>query len=113
MKAIFGLVLLIFISGSSLADNDVWIPHASFQLGNSDLRQTMLFVSGMSYGLTEYTQQLAKSGKPRLFCPTGRGLVESSMIFEILNSRFAGKKITAAQATDAAFAGLRERFPCK
>jgi hypothetical protein len=113
MRAIVSLLLLICITGTSFASNDIWIPKASFQLENSDLRQTMLFVSGISYGLTEYTQQLAKTGKPQLFCPTGRGLVESRMIFEILNSRFAGKKITAEQATDAAFAGLRDRFPCK
>ena len=112
MKTTLSLIFLI-ISSVSFAGDDIWTPHASFELGNSDLKQTMLFVSGMAYGLTEYTQQLEKNGKPRLFCPTGRGLIESQMIFEILNSRFAGKKISAEQATDAVFAGLRDRFPCK
>jgi hypothetical protein len=114
MKIIITLIVsLLVINSTTAADNTLWKPQASFQLEDSDLQKTMLFISGMTYGLTEYTQQLVKSGMPRLFCPSGTGIVGSQLAFEILNERYRSKRITSEQATAAVIAGLRERFPCK
>jgi hypothetical protein len=113
MKSVIAFLLGIFISASSLADQRAWSPKASFQLENSDLEKTMLFVSGMGYGLTEYTNELVKKKKPRLFCVPGRGLVTSPMIFDILNRRHSGEKITAEQAVATVMSELQGLYPCK
>jgi hypothetical protein len=111
-KSVISIIFLWLLSSTSLAEDGVWHPQALFQLENGNLQQAMLFVSGMSYGLTEYSKQLENSGSPRLFCPSGKGWVTSEIIFEILNSRYSGQKITSKQAADAALDGLRERYPC-
>lgn len=113
MKPIIAFLCGIFFSASSLAEQGAWIPKASFQLEDSDLEKTMLFVSGVGYGLTEYSNELAKNGKPRLFCVPGRGPVTSPMIFEILNKRYSGKKITAEQAVATVMTELQGQYPCK
>jgi hypothetical protein len=111
MKIFIGLFASA-MTFSAVADNQgIWTPNAKFQLENSDLRETMLFVSGMSYGLTEYSKEL--KGTAKVFCIPEKGLVQSSMIFDILNEHYAGKTITAEQATSIALAGLKERFPCR
>jgi hypothetical protein len=113
IKTFISIIFLWLLSSSSYAQDGIWTPHASFQLENGNLQQTMLFISGMSYALTEYSKQLESSANPQLICPPGKGWITSEMIFEILNSRYSGKKISAKQAADTVFEGLRERYPCK
>lgn len=98
---------------SSFANNEAWVPNALFHLEDANQQQTQIFVSGLSFGLTIYSQQLVKRKMPQLFCPPGKGMVQSPVIYEILNARYAKKTIQADQATAAVFAGLIERFPCK
>jgi hypothetical protein len=113
MKAVLTLFLVIILPAAANAQQGVWIPNALFKIEDANPQQIQIFVSGLSYGLTSYSQQLEKMGKPRLFCVPGNGLVTSPMIYDILNTRFKGKTIEAKQATLAAITGLQEKFPCK
>lgn len=113
MKRFVALLASLPACAAIASDQGTWAPKALFQLEKDGLRETMLFVSGMSYGLTEYSKELERTGKAKLFCIPGRGFVESPMIFDILNKRHAGQTITAEQATSTVLAGLKERYSCK
>jgi hypothetical protein len=112
MKQFFALILIAFMATNSFGQKSKWTPKADFQLESSNLQQTMLLISGMSYGLTEYSQQLTILGRQQLFCLPGNGLVTSQMVFEILNAQYVGKNITSEQAVSSVVAGLQKRFPC-
>ncbi|MBI3898497.1 MAG: hypothetical protein HY308_09405 [Gammaproteobacteria bacterium] len=105
------IVIAILFTIPATANQDAWAPKALFQLESANLEQTMLWISGVSYAFSEYSDQLAKSGKPRLFCRTGRN-VPSSLLFEILNKKHPKQRITSEQAIGSLTQELRERFPC-
>jgi len=113
MKAALAFLVGMTLGTAAIAQQGAWTANALFKLENANPQQTQIFVSGLSYGLTVYSQQLEKTDKRRLFCVPGNGMVMSPMIYDILNARFKGKTIKAEQATAAVMAGLREKFPCK
>lgn len=113
MKTALTFAFCMMFASLSQAQQGAWTPNALFQLGEANPQQTQIFVSGLSYGLTTYSQQLENEGKPRLFCVPGNGLVMSPMIYDILNAKFSGKKITAKEATVATMSELQKKFPCK
>jgi len=96
---------------SAAAATDVWTPHASFQLEDSNLKETMIWVSGVSYALTAYYRRVTARGRPTVFC-TPDGEIQSPELFDILNQRYPGKRITSEQAIAAIMQGLRTRHPC-
>lgn len=103
--------ILAVLTTSAAAATGAWTPHASFQLEDSNLKETMIWVSGVSYALTAYYRQAKQQGRPTVYCRPG-GEIQSPELFEILNNRYAGKRITSEQAIAAIMQGLRERHPC-
>lgn len=112
MKSIAIFCWLFLLSEYAMAKN-VWIPSAQFQLENSTLQQTTIFISGLSYGLTYFSHTLDKQKVVKPFCLKEREVVSADLVFDILNKQFKGKKITAEQASDFVMHELQSRFPCK
>jgi hypothetical protein len=116
VRSVF-LTLLLLLSSTPLqaieANSDgSWVPVVEFQFGDADFSQTLNWVSGWSYALTAVAREQSRLGGPRLFCPTGRGHVESRILLTILNERFKGQRVTAEQASSAIWQGLSKHYPC-
>lgn len=109
-KAVMAAAML-FLTPLAVANKDTWTSQASFTIEKANLEQTMLWVSGVSYALSMYSEQLALEGKTRLFCAPGN-FVTSKVLFDILNTKHAKQNITSEEAIGSIVRNLRERFPC-
>jgi len=112
MKRLWLPLALVAGSASAFASTDVWTPRADFSLEGGTLQETMHWVSGWSYALTEVGKSTTKPGSKPLFCLPREGYIESRVMFEILNERYKGKRITSEQAAAALWAGVLRRYPC-
>lgn len=81
---------------------------AEFRLEDSSPTETLAWVSGWSYALTEVGQ----SAGPRTICLAKGELVESKVLLEALNAKFKGQRITSEQAAPVLFAQARAKYPC-
>lgn len=88
-----------------------WTPKPQFNIEDSSYIETLTFVSGMSYALTESNNELQKQNKANFMC-NSPSAIGSKIIIEILNSKYKGS-ITSEQAVSGVVLGLKERFPCK
>jgi hypothetical protein len=86
-----------------------WAPKPNFKLENANYVETLTWVSGFSYALTE-TAKISKSGA---YCLPPQGPIGSKELIEILNATFPGQTISAESASAALLIGVRHRFPCK
>jgi hypothetical protein len=89
-----------------------WVPAVEFDFDGASFSETMHWVSGWSYALTEVARAQTRSGGERLFCPPSRGYVESRVLLTILNEKFKGQRITAEQAANALWNAVKEHYPC-
>jgi hypothetical protein len=108
------LMLLGSLAASiALADkSSTWTPRIDFYLEDSDYTQTLVWVSGWSYALTEVGRSNFREGVKGSVClPQGR-FVESRVLVEALNSRFKGKRITSDQASPVLLAAASTTYPC-
>lgn len=108
------IALLMVIASPALGgQNEVWTPKVEFKLESSNYTETLLWVSGFSYALTEMAKQSKESGTSSLYCLPSRGYISSKDLLEILNQQFSAKSISAEVASLALLRGVSERFPCK
>ena len=92
---------------------EVWTPEVKFKLESSSYTETLLWVSGFSYALSETAKASKNAGVRGLYCTPSNGYIGSREILEILNGRFSGQAITSEMAATAIVAEVRTRFTCK
>ena len=96
----------------SQASGEAWKPEAQFYLGDLTLRQSMLWISGISYAVSAVGRGDVYVKYERPFCTPENRSIESKILFEILNEKYQGATITAEQATAEIMKNLPEKFPC-
>ena len=107
---ICGLVLMRVAFADAPA---TWTPKIDFQLEDSDYSQTLVWLSGWSYALT----QVGRTNSQTKFqgsgvCVSSKGFVESRVLLDALNSRFKGQRITSEQAAPVLFAAAKAAYGC-
>jgi hypothetical protein len=105
MRTLIALTLFAF-SIASYAEE--WTPEIKFSLEQADFKQTLSWVSGVSYSLTNYQ---ASTSTP-LFCNAPNS-IGSKILLGYLNTSHSGQKISAEQAIDTIFKSLKKDYPCK
>jgi hypothetical protein len=116
MRLIATLLSLLLASPAAhsieAAADGSWVPVVEFQFEDADFSHTLNWVSGWSFALTAVAREQSDNNGERLFCPTDRGNVQSRVMLTILNDRFKGQRITAQQASEALWSGLKAAYPC-
>ena len=108
------LLLLSTFTGVSIgAPIEAWTPEVKFKLESTNYTETLLWISGFSYALSETAAEGKKTGLRGVYClPKGSRHIGSRELLEILNLQFAGKQISSEAASEALLRGVRQRFPC-
>jgi len=89
-----------------------WTPKIEFSLEDASFSETMHWVSGWAYALTEVGKASARAGNSGLLCLPKRGLVESRVLLDILNTKHKGQRITAEQASQTLWLGASSYYSC-
>jgi hypothetical protein len=109
------LQLLAFTAATSVAlaadPPGTWTPKTEFSLGDASFSETMHWVSGWAYALTELGRASAKAGSGPLCLPK-QGFVESRVLLDVLNAKYKGQRITAEQASQALWLGATSHYRC-
>ena len=100
-------VSFVFFLSSFACHSEDWNPEVRFTLENADYMQTLSWVSGVSYALTNYQ---ASTSTP-VFCGTPNS-IGSKVLLGYLNAAHSGSKITAEQAIATIFKSLKRDYPC-
>ena len=100
-----GAVLAV-IGSTALAQSNVWTPKVEFSLEGASYSETLAWVSGWSYALTEAGRN--RSG----ICLPKNGTVDSKTVLDVLNATFKGQKVTAEQVAPVLFAEARAKYRC-
>ena len=106
---IFSISVLIVFVSSIYAEE--WSPNPKFNIEGSNYIETLTFVSGMSYALTETNSQLLTQGKESYICNAPK-IIGSKIIIDILNNKHSGS-ITSEEAISSVMSGLKEKYPCQ
>ncbi len=114
MRLILAFVFLASVAMTTLAatKGEVWTPEVKFNLEGSSYIETLVWISGFSYALTDSSKAIKAQGKSGVYCAPPNGYIGSKELLEILNSQFEGKRITSEVASAALLVGVRRRFPC-
>jgi len=103
-----GLVQLFFCASAFTADR--WTPRLEFTVEDSDYERSLIFISGLSYGLVYSVEYLAE--EKNFYClPSGR-IPDSKLIVDLLNRRLTGPQ-SAEVVTSTALVALRDEYPCR
>ena len=108
MKCSFLIILVVWVNSISA---ETWSPNPKFNIEGSSYTETLIFVSGLTYALTETNNELIRQKKSNFACnlPSSIG---SKLLINILNRKHNGE-ITSEQAISSVMQGLKEMFPCK
>ena len=111
LKKSFILASLFFLYSCIAAEpcDDCWTPSFNFELEDRNFVETMTFISGHSYALSNSSQFLSKQSKANFFYKEGS--VGSKELIEILNKKLSGS-VTAEQISVTILIGLIEKYPC-
>jgi len=109
MKKLIALSILLSSSPLLYAEDceGCWVPVVEFKLGDSDYRETLIWVSGNSYAYSSVAQEMADA---KVYCANSVG---SQELLEILNYKHKGQKISSEQASATIKNVLPVRFPCQ
>ena len=98
---------MLLIPASGLAQQGSWTPKVEFKLEDSSYAETLAWVSGYSYALTE----AGRSSKGAICLPK-EAVVESRVLLEALNNKFRGQRITSEHAAPVMFAVAVAKYRC-
>ena len=109
------LILILVTALSSIAlyaeENKAWDARTNFNIEHANYIETLTFISGISYALTESAKELTKQKKTNFFCVPENLEIGSELLVSILNSKHSGS-IPPEIAIATISKGLAERFPC-
>ena len=103
------LTILLLISTSVTAET--WKPDPKFNIEGSNFVETLTFISGISYALSQSNQELKNQRKASFIC-NAPNTIGSKLLMDILNKKHKGS-ITSEQAIYGIIQRLKERYPCK
>jgi hypothetical protein len=106
-------LMLSFLTPQAGLGREAWTPQVKFKLETSNYSETLLWVSGFSYALTETAKESKKLGARGTYCLPSSGVIGSRELLEILNAKYAGQTITSEIAAATLLLGVKQRFPCK
>ena len=113
MIKIFTLLLAASAPAFAAELPQAWTPKVEFSLEDANFKETMHWVSGWSYALTELGKASAKSGQTGLICLPKNGYVESRVLLDILNKKYKGKRVTSEQAAATLWSGATTYYRCR
>jgi len=104
-------ILSILIMWAGFASAEEWSPNPKFNIEGSSYIETLTFISGITYALTESNNELIKQNKSNFACNLPKG-IGSKLVIKILNKKHEGT-ISSEQAISSVVKGLMEMYPCK
>jgi hypothetical protein len=110
-KHIFSVALLIFLCPISGFSED-WTPRPTFSVDGGGYQETLIFMSGISYGLTYSNVELKSKSLDNFYCYSGVEGISSKVLFDIVNSKLAGNH-SSEEVLEVLMVGLKEKFPCE
>ncbi|MEQ1887304.1 MAG: hypothetical protein ABL967_19730 [Bryobacteraceae bacterium] len=108
MRIATALFVAFLVPFNAQAQANVQTLKAEFKLEDSGPAETLIWVSGWSYALTE----IGQSAGPRTICLAKGEFVESKVLLDALNAKFKGQRITSEQAAPVLFAQTKAKYPC-
>ena len=108
MKRFVISALLILLSRPALSQQAAWTPKIEFTLETATYTETLAWISGWSYALTE----LGHSGS-RDICLQKAEHVHSSFLLDALNAKFKGQRVTSEQVGPVLLAEAKAKYGCK
>ena len=113
MKLALAVCAFIVVSKVFADTPSTWTPELSFQLEDSDYSQTLIWLSGWAYALTEVARSNGRNKAKASICLPSNGFVESRLLLDALNARFRGQRITSEQAAPVLFAAAKAAYGCR
>lgn len=111
------LVLLIFFISfpiiSYSTEEKPWKPEPHFTVEGRSIKETITFLSGISYGLSWSKITLYKQNKENFFCKKdGISFIGLKLLIDIVNAD-GRKSISSAEVNNIIIRELLMRFPCE
>jgi hypothetical protein len=104
---IYGLATFL-LPATALPQAAVWTPKVEFTLETATYSETLAWISGWAYALTELGHSDSKE-----ICLPKKEHVRSSVLLSALNEKFKDQRITAEQAAPILLAAAKARHGCK
>lgn len=89
-----------------------WTPKIAFQLEDAGVEQTLTWISGWSYAITEAGHSNFVDGAKGRVCLSPSESVESRTLIGALNAQFQGQRITSEQASAALWKVAQSAYRC-
>lgn len=110
---IFGICEFVSVSMLRAEESRTWNPRVNFQLDDGDYSQTLAWISGWSYALTEVGRANVKQKFRTGVCVSKDGSVDSKVLLDALNNKFNGQRITSEQAAAVLYDAAKAKYGCK
>lgn len=96
----------------SAESTGTWTPKISFQLEDGDSTQTLIWVSGWAYAITEAGRSNVKKGRVGGVCLEPSQAVDSRFLIDTLNAKFTGQRVSSEQASSILWTASEARYKC-
>ena len=103
---------LLLFTWCAIADAEPWTPKLTFSVEGSSYSETLVFVSGLSYGLTYTAAKLSEEQKPNFYCLPRGQTPDSKLLIDLLNRSLSGSQ-SAEAVTSTVLSKLAEAYPCR
>ena len=90
-----------------LGQTATWSPKVEFTLEDANYTETLTWVSGWSYALTEVGRTQT------LLCVPQSSHVDSKILLDFLNTKYRGQKVRADDIAPVLFAAARAKYGCR
>src|SRR5437867_2372330 len=106
------LLILCVAPLPGFPQSGAWTPVLEFKLEDASYTETLTWVSGYGYALTEVGRRNGIKGSAGTICLPKDGFVGSKLLVETLNTKFKGQRITSEQAAPVLFAAAASTYKC-
>jgi len=103
---------LLFLPPSAMAQTGTWTPKLDFKLEDSTYSETLAWISGHAYALTEVGRRASKAARAP-FCLSKAAHVDSRVLLDALNAKFSGKRISAEEAAPVLYDATVSHYGCR
>jgi hypothetical protein len=103
---------LLMLAWCASAYAEPWTLQLRFSVEGSSYSETLVFVSGLSYGLTYTAARLNAERKPNFYCLPRGQVPDSKLLIELLNRSLSGSQ-SAEAVTSTVLSKLAEAYPCR
>lgn len=96
----------------SAESTGTWTPKILFQLEDGENTQTLIWISGWAYAVTEVERSNFKRKRASGVCLAQDQLVDSRTLVDVLNAKFAGQRISSEHASSALWEAVEKKYRC-